>query len=50
MLTHHLGLVAAVTDANGTLFSQQKYMPFGQARAAIDPLPLISQTDFGFTG
>ena len=31
-LTDHLGSVVVVTDASGALLSEQRYMPFGQAR------------------
>ncbi len=34
-------------DANGTLLSEQRYLPFGQPRASTGPL---TQTDFGYTG
>jgi RHS repeat-associated protein len=45
-LTDHLGSVVGVTDSNGTLISQQRYLPFGEVRT---DLGLISQTDFGYT-
>jgi len=41
-----LGSLLAVTDASGTLTSQQRYLPFGQVR---DDVGSITQTDFGFT-
>ncbi len=47
LLTDHLGSIVAVTDASGTLISQQRYLPFGGKRTAADS---ISQTDFGYTG
>jgi RHS repeat-associated protein len=52
LLTDHLGSVVAVTNASGTLTSQQRYLPFGQVRADIPSIPNspITQTDFGFTG
>ncbi len=46
MLTDHLGSVVAVTDANGTLLSQQRFLPFGQLRGDTP----ITQTDYGYTG
>jgi RHS repeat-associated protein len=49
LLTDHLGSVVAVTDNNGTLISQQRYLPFGQVRSVTSPSP-IGTTDFGFTG
>ncbi|MFZ5909215.1 MAG: RHS repeat domain-containing protein [Chloroflexota bacterium] len=45
-LTDHLGSLLAVTDASGTLTSQQRYLPFGQVRADAGA---ITQTDFGYT-
>jgi RHS repeat-associated protein len=45
-LTDHLGSVVAVTNASGTLTSQQRYLPFGGERTNIGT---ISQTDFGYT-
>jgi RHS repeat-associated protein len=47
LLTDHLGSVVAITDASGTLTSQQRFLPFGQARTDIGA---ISQTDLGYTG
>ncbi len=49
LLTDHLGSVVAVTNANGTLTSQQRYLPFGQVRTDLNP-PYITQTDFTYTG
>jgi len=46
-LTDHLGSMVAVLSDNGTLLSQQRYMPFGQVRNSIGS---ITQTDFGYTG
>jgi RHS repeat-associated protein len=46
-LTDHLSSVMAVLSASGTLLSEQRYMPFGQARTDVGT---ISQTDFGYTG
>jgi RHS repeat-associated protein len=46
-LTDHLGSVVAVTDSDGTLTSQQRYLPFGQVREDVGT---IAQTDFGYTG
>ena len=46
-LTDHLGSIVAVTDASGTLVSQQRYLPFGEVRTDVDT---ITETDFGYTG
>ncbi|MEW6028108.1 MAG: RHS repeat-associated core domain-containing protein [Chloroflexota bacterium] len=48
LLTDHLGSVVAVTNASGTLTSQQRYLPFGEVRTIPDSP--ITITDFGFTG
>ncbi|MFZ5904485.1 MAG: DUF6973 domain-containing protein [Chloroflexota bacterium] len=48
LLTDHLGSVVAVTNSNGTLTSQQRYLPFGEVRTI--PNSPITITDFGFTG
>jgi RHS repeat-associated protein len=47
LLKDHLGSVVAVTDVEGTLLSQQRYLPFGQIRTDVG---LVTQTDFAFTG
>jgi len=47
LLTDHLGSVVAVSDAEGALLSEQRYLPFGEVRAEVGT---ISQTDFGYTG
>ncbi len=49
LLTDHLGSVIAITDASGTLISQQRYLPFGGVRTDTKP-PFITQTDLGYTG
>jgi len=54
-LTDHLGSTVAITDSNGTLTSQQRYLPFGGTRANVTiayPLgtPNSPGTDFGYTG
>jgi uncharacterized protein RhaS with RHS repeats len=46
-LSDHLGSIVAVTDSNGTLTSQQRYLPFGSVRENVGN---ISQTDYGYTG
>jgi uncharacterized protein RhaS with RHS repeats len=46
-LTDHLGSIVALTDANGALVSEQRYLPFGQVRTDMG---LVTQTDFGYTG
>jgi RHS repeat-associated protein len=48
LLTDHLGSTVAVTNASGTLTSQQRYLPFGAART-IPNSPILA-TDFGYTG
>jgi len=56
LLTDHLGSTVAVTNASGTLTSQQRYpstssgrrLPFGAARTI--PNSPILVTDFGYTG
>lgn len=47
LLTDHLGSVVAVTDDEGNLISQQRYLPFGGIRNDIND---ITQTDYGYTG
>ena len=47
LLTDHLGSAVAVTNDNGTVLSQQRYLPFGQVRADVGS---ITQTDCGYTG
>ena len=39
--------MVAVTDDEGALVSQQRYLPFGQVRADAGT---VTKTDFGFTG
>jgi RHS repeat-associated protein len=48
LLTDHLGSTVAVTNASGTLTSQQRYLPFGGTRT-IPNSPILG-TDFGYTG
>ena len=48
-LTDHLGSVVAITDATGTLTSQQRYLPFGAERTNVTT-PNASSTDLGYTG
>ena len=43
LLTDHLGSMVAITDAQGSLIAQQRYLPFGQVR---DDVGAITQTDF----
>jgi hypothetical protein len=47
-LTDHLGSTVAITNASGTLTSQQRYLPFGTARS-IPNSPILG-TDFTYTG
>jgi len=46
LLTDHLGSTSAVVDSNGSLLSQQRYLPFGEVRSDVGS---ITQTDFGYT-
>jgi RHS repeat-associated protein len=48
-VTDHPGSIVAVTDASGTLTSQQRYLPFGGVRPNV-PSPNAPATDFGYTG
>ncbi len=48
LLTDHLGSTVAVTNSSGTLTSQQRYLPFGEARSI--PNSPIAGTDFTYTG
>ena len=48
LLTDYLGSTVAVTNASGTLTSQQRYLPFGGARSI--PNSPIAGTDFTYTG
>jgi len=48
-LTDHLGSTVAITDSNGTLTSQQRYLPFGGTRTNVTA-PNSPGTDFGYTG
>jgi RHS repeat-associated protein len=49
LLTDHLGSTVAVVDhTTSTLTSQQRYLPFGEART-IPNSPILA-TDFGYTG
>jgi hypothetical protein len=47
LLTDHLGSVAAVTDEDGALVSEQRYYPLGQVCTDVGS---ITETDFGYTG
>jgi RHS repeat-associated protein len=49
LLTDHLGSTSGVLDSNGSLLSQQRYLPFGEVRTDTNP-PYITQTDLGYTG
>jgi RHS repeat-associated protein len=50
-LTDHLGSIVAVTDASGTLVSEQRYLPFGQVRTDVHTTDLLgNHTDIAFTG
>ncbi|NIM92088.1 MAG: hypothetical protein GTO18_00005, partial [Anaerolineales bacterium] len=46
LLTDHLGSVVAALDGNGSLESDERYLPFGGLRDSSS----ISETDFAFTG
>jgi RHS repeat-associated protein len=41
--------VVGITDANGTLTSQQRYLPFGEVRTDVSS-PNVPATDYGYTG
>ena len=47
LLTDHLGSVVAVTEADGALVGEQRFMPFGQVRTDTGT---VTQTDYGYTG
>jgi RHS repeat-associated protein len=47
LLADHLGSTVGVTDSDGELISQQRYLPFGEIRNVGVS---ITQTDFGYTG
>jgi RHS repeat-associated protein len=46
LLTDHLGSVVGVLDGNGSLETDERYLPFGGLRDTSD----ITETDFAFTG
>ena len=48
LLFDHLSSTVAVTDSSGTLTSQQRCLPFGEARTI--PNSPITGTDFTYTG
>ncbi|MBL8099772.1 MAG: hypothetical protein JNK81_11360 [Anaerolineales bacterium] len=48
LLTDHLGSVVVITDDEGDLISQQRYLPFGGVRTI--PNSPITNTDYGYTG
>jgi len=48
ILSDHLGSVVGITDDEGTLTSQQRYLPFGGVRQLGGSF--ITQTDYGYTG
>ncbi|HUI87939.1 MAG TPA: RHS repeat-associated core domain-containing protein [Anaerolineales bacterium] len=51
LLTDQLGSVVAVANSDGSLASQQRYMPFGQVRTDVtSPNPQSGYTDFSYTG
>jgi RHS repeat-associated protein len=46
-----LSSVVAITDATGTLISQQRYLPFGQVRTnVVTPNSQSLLTDLSYTG
>ncbi len=49
LLMDHFGSMAAVTNADGSVISQQRYLPFGEVRDDVQN-PYASPTDFGYTG
>jgi RHS repeat-associated protein len=51
LLTDHLGSVVAVTDEDGALLEQQRYLPFGGVRTDLATPPYrIAATDHTYTG
>jgi RHS repeat-associated protein len=48
-LVDALGSVVAITDDQGNLISQQRYLPFGAVRTNVTS-PNSPNTDFGYTG
>lgn len=48
-LTDHLGSVSVVLSNTGTILEQQRYLPFGGARA-MPPYASVISTDFTYTG
>ena len=49
LLTDHLGSLVAITNDIGSLTSQQRFLPFGQARADVTT-PNGPSTDLSYTG
>jgi RHS repeat-associated protein len=49
LLTDHLGSVVAITDHQGDLISQHRYLPFGGTRQ-LPNHPTSGLTDYGYTG
>jgi RHS repeat-associated protein len=49
LLTDHLGSVVAITDDQGDLISQHRYLPFGGTRE-LPNQPASGLTDYGYTG
>ncbi|MBL8099938.1 MAG: RHS repeat-associated core domain-containing protein [Anaerolineales bacterium] len=49
LLTDHLGSVVAITDHQGDLISQHRYLPFGGTRQ-LPNQPASGLTDYGYTG
>jgi uncharacterized protein RhaS with RHS repeats len=52
-LTDNLGSVVGVTDSNGALTSETRYLPFGEVRTDVGTItqtPVkLGQADFGYT-
>jgi RHS repeat-associated protein len=48
LLSDHLGSTVSITDDNGTLTSEQRYLPFGGVRTI--PNSMLEITDLGYTG
>src|SRR5919109_3203355 len=47
-LSDHIGSVSVVLSATGTILEQQRYLPFGGARA-MPPYASVTSTDFTYT-
>lgn len=48
IVSDHLSSASVILSSTGTLVSEQRYLPFGEARTDIGSS--ITETDFGYTG